>query len=560
MSFFIKETKKKNDVYYQIYETHYDKEKGYSVHSSYKVLGYLSKLKKKGIDDPKQYYQEEVNRLNLQEKEEAKADRFKTIRDYDLYKYVGYFPAKAVLEKLGVKKHIELFNNIAGFHFDLYEMLSALIFSRIVNPCSKKASFENVIPNLYTGYDFSYDQILDACEYFGIQYEKFVDLFTLCVRERYGIDTRRGYFDCTNFYFEIDKEDSFRRKGPSKEGRNDPIVGLGLLLDANMIPINMTLYPGNESEKPYIRKAINRMKSITGTIGKTIQVADKGLNCAKNIHEALINGDGYIFSKSVKQLPSSEKDWIFNNNIEWVEDNDKKYSYISAVDDFSYCYEDEDGSKIRFTVKEKRIATYSPTLRRKQKAEIDRMVEKAKAKTLSQAKRSEFGECGKFVSFVSKNGSEDVVPVINQKAIEEAYSYCGYNLLVTSETQMNASDIYDVYHNLWRIEETFRAMKSGLEARPVYLQKEDSIKGHFLICYLTILIVRLIQFKELNNEFCTEDIISFMRNFIVVENPGTNDYINIGKYSKLYDRYNEKYGIMLHLFKLKKRDFKTIGL
>ena len=103
-------------------------------------------------------------------------------------------------------------------------------------------------------------------------------------------------------------------------------------------------------------------------------------------------------------------------------------------------------------------------------------------------------------------------------------------------------------------------MKSGLEARPVYLQKEDSIKGHFLICYLTILIVRLIQFKGLKNEFCTEDIISFMRNFIVVENPGTNDYINIGKYSKLYDRYNEKYGIMLHLFNLKKRDFKTNGL
>ena len=93
MSFFIKETKKKDDVYYQIYETHYDREKGYSVHSSYRVLGYLSKLKEMGIDDPKQYYQEEVNKLNLKEKEKAKADRFKTIRDYDLYRYVGYFPA-----------------------------------------------------------------------------------------------------------------------------------------------------------------------------------------------------------------------------------------------------------------------------------------------------------------------------------------------------------------------------------------------------------------------------------------------------------------------------------
>ena len=117
-----------------------------------------------------------------------------------------------------------------------------------------------------------------------------------------------------------------------------------------------------------------------------------------------------------------------------------------------------------------------------------------------------------------------------------------------------------MYHNLWRIEETFRAMKTDLETRPVFLQKESTIKGHFLICYLAILIVRLIQFKELNDEFCTNDVINFMRKFIVVRDPSGSDYRNIGEYNKLYDRYNEKYGIMLHLFKLKSRDFKTLGL
>ena len=133
-------------------------------------------------------------------------------------------------------------------------------------------------------------------------------------------------------------------------------------------------------------------------------------------------------------------------------------------------------------------------------------------------------------------------------------------MLVTSETDMDSLEIYRVYHNLWRIEETFRAMKTDLETRPVFLQKESTIKGHFLICYLAILIVRLIQFKELNDEFCTNDVINFMRKFIVVRDPSGSDYLNIGEYNKLYDRYNEKYGIMLHLFKLKSRDLKTLGL
>ena len=562
MSFFIKETKKRNDVYYQIYESIYDSSKGYSVHRSYRVLGYLSELKASGIDNPREHFKEEVNRLNKEEKEKRRGNRFATIKDYSLQKHVGYFPAKAVLEKIGVKKYIEYFDNQTGFQFSLYEMLSALIFSRIVNPCSKRASYENVIPNLYTKYEFSYDQILEACEYLGRQYDKFVDMFTLCAKKAYGINTKRAYFDCTNFYFEIDREDEFRRKGPSKEGRHDPIVGLGLLLDADMIPLNMTLYPGNESEKPYIRKSINRMKSITGAIGKIIQVADKGLNCALNIDEAIANGDGYIFSKSVKQLDAAEKAWVFNNKEDLRSSSGGKYFYKDCIDTFSYDYKDEYGNKVIFSIKEKRIVTFSPSLKAKQKAELDKLVAKAKDKTLSKARRDEFGECGKFVKFVSKNRDKDaaVIAILDQEAIDEAYMYCGYNMLITSEFNLDSSEVYSVYHSLWRIEETFRAMKSSLDARPVYLQKEYSIKGHFLICYLTVLIVRLLQFKELGDEFSTDDIIYFMRYFSVVADPSGADFINIGRYNKLYDRFSEKYGILLHLFKLKQRDFKTLGL
>lgn len=562
MPYFIKQTKKKNDMYFQIYESHYDKEKGYSVHSSYKVLGYLSELNEKGISDPKEYFQEEVNQLNLKEKEEKRQNRFATIRDFDLKKYVGYFPAKAMLGKLGIKKHIDMLALNTGFQFDLYDMLSALIFSRLVEPCSKKASFEKVLPNLYSGYRFSYDQVLDACEYFGAQYEKLVEIFTLAIRNRYGINTSSVYFDCTNFYFEIDSEDAFRRKGPSKENRKDPIVGLGLLLDADMIPVNMVLYPGNESEKQYLRQSMDKLRMMTGSVKRTIQVADKGLNCARNIYEAMGCGNGYIFSKSVKTLDKNEKAWVFEADKDsWVKAPSGEYYYKECVDTFSYEFEDEDGLPVSFFAREKRIATFNPKLRTKQKAEVDRLVEKARRSCLSQAKKSEFGDCGKFIRFVAKDGSErKPSPVLNMEAIDKAYMYCGYNMLVTSETDKDSTDIYRIYHNLWRIEETFRAMKTGLDTRPVYLQKENSIKGHFLICYLAILLTRLIQFKDLDNEFCTNEIINFMRDFIVVEDPNGKDYMNIGRYSKIYDRYNEKYGIMLHLFKLKQRDFKTLGL
>ena len=128
------------------------------------------------------------------------------------------------------------------------------------------------------------------------------------------MNTSKTYFDCTNFYFEIDKEDEFRKKGPSKENRRDPIIGLGLLLDANQIPIGMKLYPGNESEKPIIREVIKDLKNRNQITGKTIQVADKGLNCSNNIINAIKNKDGYIFSKSVKQLPEVEQTWVLLDN------------------------------------------------------------------------------------------------------------------------------------------------------------------------------------------------------------------------------------------------------
>lgn len=206
-----------------------------------------------------------------------------------------------------VKKYVDYFKLTNDFSYDLYELLSSLIYARAVHPCSKYKTFHEVLPNLYDPVHFSYDQLLDGLSFLGNDYEKFVEIFTVQTNHVFGLDTSKTYFDCTNFYFEIDREDDFRRKGPSKENKKEPIVGLGLLLDSRQIPIGMKMYPGNESEKPVLRNVIDQLKAQNNVTGKTIHVADKGLNCAQNIAFSRKNADGYLFSKSVKSLLKRRK-------------------------------------------------------------------------------------------------------------------------------------------------------------------------------------------------------------------------------------------------------------
>ena len=357
-------------------------------------------------------------------------------------------------------------------------------------------------------------------------------MFTSRVKDKYSIDTDVTYFDCTNFYFEIDREDDFRRKGPSKENRKDPVVGLGLLLDANQIPVGMKMYPGNESEKPVLRDVLKDLKERHEVHGKTIRVADKGLNCSENILSALANGDGYLFSKSVKQLPETEKVWVLlSNDYKTVKDRNGEiiYYYKECIDEFSYTYTDGKGKKRKVNIKEKRVVTYNPTLARKHKYEINKLVEKAKGLSISLAKKSEYGESAKYVTFKStSNGKETedkVKAVINQETIDNDITLAGYNMLVTSEIKTDARQIYETYHNLWRIEESFRIMKSDLDARPVYLQLENTIKGHFLICYLTVLLQRIFQFKVLENKYSSSELNEFYKGFQLVE--GEDSYTNI---------------------------------
>ena len=534
MAYFLKVSKQQTRTYLSIYESFYSPEVKGTRQKSYRTIGNLDKLKESGIEDPISYFQKEVDELNEKRKQEKlnKKINQKLISDTSPERYLGYFPLANILNTLDVEEHFKYMQSSRNFRFNVYDIFSSLVYARAVAPLSKHKTYVDILPTLFKEPDYSYDQLLECLEFIGSEYEKFVEILTVATKENYGIDTSKTYFDCTNFYFEIDREDEFRKKGPSKENRKDSIVGFGLLLDAHQIPVCMQLYPGNESEKPVIRHSISSLKERNNISGRTIQIADKGLNCAKNIIEATNHNDGYIFSKSIKMLNDKEKTWALLDKgfIDVKDKNDNLiYRYKSCVDEFLYEYKDENGKKVSKTVKEKRVVTYNPKLAKKKNFEIDRMVEKARSLSSYAAKKNEYGESAKYVRFMAENG-EKVKTTINHEAIEKDRKCAGYNMLVTSEYLMSEQSIYEAYHNLWRIEESFRVMKSDLDARPVYLQKEDRIKGHFLICYTAVLLTRILQFKILNNEFSTSTICNFYKSFKIVE-INDNRYINMSKSS-----------------------------
>ena len=519
MSFFLRKSIKSNGIYLQICETVYNKETKSSSNKNFKIIGYADSYKHL-YDDPIKHFEDVVKEMNLKAKEDK---NLKVSSSNPVTKNIGYFLVKSLFNTLNVKKDLDLMGSGFKFEKSISDFIETMVFCQIVKPSSKLKNAQEIIPSLYGVNSFSEDQIYRMINFVGTNYKKYIEIFNEHVKKLFGRNYKHVFFDCTNYYFEIDLPKEDKQKGPSKENRKEPIIGQALLLDANQIPLSMEMYPGNQSEKPYIRKMIEEMKTKYNVKGRTIQVADKGLNCAKNIYSATKEAnDGYVFSKSVhgNNLSAIEKEWVLledDSYNKWtcVFDSNNKliYKVKETIDVFDYEFIDDLGNKVKFKQKEKRVVTYNPCLARKQKAEIDKQVDKVlKLNTLRGLKRTEYGDAIKYASF---NNEVDVS--LNYDRIEEDKRYAGYNLIVTSETNLSALEIYNIYHGLWRIEESFRITKSYLEARPVYLQTKESIYGHFLICYLSLLLLRLLEFKVFENKLNSSEIVNYIRSFNITE-------------------------------------------
>ena len=518
MAYYLRQDKKKKGLYLQMYESFWDKEKKQPRSRNIESFGYVSELISDEIPDPVSYYQKYVAEKNREHAASVADETHPRVFATQLEKNIGYFLVDSLLSELNVKETVDILALQKRFQFNLYDMIAQLIYARILYPCSKSKTVSTVFPRLYHSVPISEDQVYDGCAFIGESYKKYIELFNHCYEEHYRRDFSSVFFDCTNYYFEIDLPKEDKQKGPSKENRHEPIIGQALLLDADLVPLAMQMYPGNESEKPYIRKIIQEMKERYKVTGKTVQVADKGLNCARNIYAAVIEArDGYIFSKSVhgKGLSEKEKQWLLleNDANVYTDYRDKNGKLLfrlkSCVDTFSYKFKElnpETGEEkvISFRVKEKRIVSYNPSLAQKQKAEIMKMVDKAtNYTTYKKMAREDLGDSVKYIQITNKSNG---IPACS------------------------------------KIEESFRITKSYLDARPVYVQKKETIYGHFLICYLSLFLLKILEIKCFKNKINSYDLVNFMRDFRVIDK-GDGTYINISQNQSVNEKIKNLIGL-----------------
>ena len=562
MGYFLRKDKKKKGVYLQMYETYWDRERKQARTRCVRSFGYADELKSESIPDPVSYYKELVaveEKKRLSDLSDATRPRaFDEITE----KNAGYFILKALIDELDVREVIDILSSVQQYQFSVYDMMMQLIYSRAIQPCSKSKTVSSVFPLLFDYSSISEDQVYDGLLFIGSFYEKYIELFNSQYERLFPRNFDTCFFDCTNYYFEIDLPKEDKQKGPSKENQHSPIIGQALLLDKDLVPLSMRMFPGNRSEKPYLRSVVEDMKSRCNVSGRTVQVADKGLNCARNIYAAVKEADdGYIFSKSVhgRNLSKAEKQWVLleddyaNRYTPYYDDNgNMKYKIKSCIDTFSYSFKETDADTgdihtVSFSVKEKRIVSFNPALAEKHKAEIMKEIQKANSYiTCKDITREELGDSAKYISV--KNLSSDGKKIkpdisLNYDKINEDMALAGYNMIVTSETDMEPDDIYRTYHGLWKIEESFRITKSFLDARPVYVQKRETIYGHFLICYLTLFLLRVLEIKCFRNTVSAYDIIAFIRDFRVAKKDSST-YINLSRNRAVNEKMKKATGLV----------------
>jgi transposase len=330
-------------------------------------------------------------------------------------------------------------------------------------------------------------------------------------------------YDVTNYYFEIDEGDEFRKLGLSKEKRRDPIVQMGLALDADGIPLHYELFPGNTVDKETFRPVIGEIRRNYDT-GRIIVVADMGVITGDNIFylqgkEKGRNFNGYVFSFSVrggtrvfKNYVLSDEDYVGKDGKPTDEDADFKMKSRVIARDINVTL--PSGKKVKKTVYEKQVVFWGKKYALKAKAERAEVLKKAHDLAANPQKYTLATSYGaakyvKNLKFDKKTGEIVSVkerPVFNDAKVIEEEKYDGYYAIVTSELEMSDFEVIETYRGLWKIEETFRVTKGVLETRPVYVSLKDHINAHFLTCFIALTIMRIIQ-KKTGKLYSAEKIV-----------------------------------------------------
>lgn len=489
-----------------IVDGYYDKAKKCSRQVTVESLGFLDELEKE-YEDPISFFSVRVEQLK-EEKKQKKAPITFTFRDSDkiesnstLRKNFGYTALSKIYHELGIHTFLTNRQRHTNDEYDADNIMKLLVYSRLLSPSSKKKTYEN--RNWFFEKDnYSLDDVYRCLTFLG-KHQKNLQLWiNNKIKEQYDRDTSLIYYDVTNYYFETDKMDDFKRKGVSKEHKPNPIVQMGLFMDNKGLPITYELFPGNINDCLTYRPNFARIKKEYN-LGRVITVADKGMTTGDNIWYTTQTPtkDGYVFSMSVRGADKELKQYVLNEEgYEWL---GTEYKRKSRLYPRTILVTATSGKKMKKTMHEKQVIFYSLKYDKRAKAERAATLEKAQDLIKhpgSYTRATSYG-AAKYVKNINFN--EETGEVLNptqnleldMDKLREEEALDGYYVIVTSEYKESDDKIIDIYRGLWRIEESFRVTKSDLEARPVFVSTQNHIEAHFLICFVALVIARILEMK-----------------------------------------------------------------
>lgn len=435
----------------------------------------------------------------------------------------GYLFLLDIYYSLGIDKICAEISEKYKFEYDLNEILSMLVCSRIIAPGSKRSSLEEA-NGFVEQPKCSLHQIYRALEVIAKENDFFQSQL---YKNSQSITERRKdvlYYDCTNYYFEIEDEDDFRKYGVSKEHRPNPIVQMGLFIDSDGIPLSFSVFDGNFSEQPSMTPLEKKILQDFDT-SDFVVCTDSGLSSIANRRFNSIQGRGFVTAQSIKKLKGFLQDFCLGDDGWYLPGSDRRYK-LSELDEEKDC--DKVFYKDRWInendLEQHLIVTYSIKYRNYQRAVRGRQIVRAEklAENPSSLSRKKENDPKRFVMqehcTTDGEAAEKTITSLDQNRIDNEMKYDGFYAVCTN-LEDDVSDIIRINQKRWEIEECFRIMKTEFKARPVYLSRRDRITAHFTTCFTALVIYRMLE-KKLENRFTCEEIIGTLRDMNMMIAPG----------------------------------------
>lgn len=481
--------------------------------------------------------------------------------DYDQQKFFrgGYLFLQSIYYSLQLNKICRKLKNKYKFQYDINAVLSDLVYARVLEPASKRSSLK-IASEFLERPSYELHDIYRALDVLGHE----CDLIQSEVYKNSNFMINRNdkvlYYDCSNYYFEIEQEDGDKKYGKSKEHRPNPIIQMGLFMDGDGIPLAFSTFPGNANEQTSLKPLEKKVLDEFGC-QKFIYCSDAGLASEEIRSFNHMGQRAFIVTQSIKKLPAEEKAWALDlKGFKRVSDDMPVDISEIPEDDTSLYYKDEP-----YTTKklhQRLIITYSPkyalyqkTIRNKQVERAEKMVGTGKPKK----NRKNPNDPARFIGTVAttKDGkTADIHSYLDKDKIESEAQYDGLYAVCTDLLDDDVCDILKVSEGRWQIEECFRIMKTDFSARPVYLQDENRIKAHFLICFLALLFYRLLE-RKMDNKYTCETILETLKamNFAEIQEQG---FMPLYKREKITDDLHDVCNFRTDYQFITKSQMKTI--